>query len=264
MLLLIDQRLSTETLGELQVEQDKIDILPTYPEQVKKASSLWSNKPDDTFDEVKLALETMCSGVQRCVYCEDSHGNQIEHMKPKQLYPNHAFVWDNYVFSCGVCNNTKRAYFAVFDANDKVIDVTRKPKAPKVPPQDGASVFLNPRIEDGIEYLILDLKDGFMFVPMFGISERDKQRAIYTRDLIDLNRDMLINARRNAYEGYLAYLELYILKHNNQAGADELQRVINLIKNNHHPTVWQEMKRQRGGIPEIEDLFQQAPEALDW
>jgi hypothetical protein len=32
----------------------------------------------------------------------------------------------------------------------------------------------------------------------------------------------------------------------------------------HHPTVWKEMKRQHNLIPELAQLFADAPEALEW
>ena len=40
--------------------------------------------------------------------------------------------------------------------------------------------------------------------------------------------------------------------------------MIEEIKTHSHPTVWKEMIRQRFLIPELQNLFNQAPEAIYW
>ncbi len=47
----------------------------------------------------------------KCSYCEsgagaDQHG-QVEHWKPKSLFPTGAYDWGNYLYSCELCNHTK-------------------------------------------------------------------------------------------------------------------------------------------------------------
>ena len=49
------------------------------------------------------------------MYCEDSVGDEVEHHRPKNLYPDHTFLWDNYLYACGPCNGPKNNRFAVFD-----------------------------------------------------------------------------------------------------------------------------------------------------
>ena len=34
----------------------------------------------------------MCAGAKRCMYCEDSAADEVEHHLPKNLYPE--FVFD--------------------------------------------------------------------------------------------------------------------------------------------------------------------------
>ncbi|MBX3729546.1 MAG: hypothetical protein KF858_10215 [Candidatus Sumerlaeia bacterium] len=38
------------------------------------------------------------------MYCEDSRATDIEHIRPKEHYPEVAFVWENYAYACNVCN----------------------------------------------------------------------------------------------------------------------------------------------------------------
>src|SRR5947209_3962867 len=83
--------------------QSSIDRLDGYEDRVKKAQRLFSNYNRNTnsaFRVVRLKLVEMCSGARRCCYCEDSFANQVEHIKPKDLYPGETFKWRNYVYAC--------------------------------------------------------------------------------------------------------------------------------------------------------------------
>jgi len=46
-----------------------------------------------------------------CAYCEGeinaSRAGQVEHYKPKSLFPSLAYEWDNYFLSCAGCNGAK-------------------------------------------------------------------------------------------------------------------------------------------------------------
>lgn len=83
--------------------------------------------------------------------------------------------------------------------------------------------------------------------------------------MLKLNsRDVLIEARENAYANYRARLREYIIQRDAGAAPEALDELISNIQTEHHPTVWKEMQRQHAGIPELHALFQQAPEALEW
>jgi hypothetical protein len=47
-------------------------------DQKKKAISLWKSKNRDTFSEIRDTLKEMAPGLERCMYCEDSAGTDIE------------------------------------------------------------------------------------------------------------------------------------------------------------------------------------------
>jgi uncharacterized protein (TIGR02646 family) len=58
-------------------------------------------------DQVKDALVTMFHG--KCAYCESkitvvTYG-AIEHFRPKSIYPNLTFAWENLLLSCDRCND---------------------------------------------------------------------------------------------------------------------------------------------------------------
>ena len=108
--------LGSATAKYLSDKQSDIDKVTTYAGQVSKGKQLWKSKNRTHFRRVRDKLESLCVGKRRCNYCEDSVADEVEHIKPKDLYPEFVFVWDNYLFACGNCNGPKSSRFAVFDA----------------------------------------------------------------------------------------------------------------------------------------------------
>jgi hypothetical protein len=208
----------------------------------------------------------MCPGAMRCVYCEDSALDQVEHIAPKDWFPELVFVWDNYVYACGPCNRWKSDNFAVFvHATGQLTHLERERNAPVLPPEPGDPVFLNPRVDDPLAYLQLDLLSTFYFGPILPLSTREGQRADYTIEVLGLNeRDELPVARADAYENYCARLAVYVYEKAHGAAQSELNWLRDRLLRSNHPTVWREMVRQQATIPKLSDLFVQAPEALVW
>lgn len=267
MIRLPDVELDDEADRQLRVWQAEVDAHPSYPDRVRAAKDLFgrrNTKSNTTFNAVKASLRLMCSGARRCVYCEDSMADEVEHIRPKDLYPEAVFDWDNYVYACGPCNGPKNNKFAVMNGTE-VIDVTRKQGAAVVPPRDGEPALLNPRTEDPMSYLILDLRETCRFVVRPGLDAAGRNRAKYTCDLLGLNdRDDLTAARREAYDGYRARLREYAEEKAVGATAGRLAQLKEAILRVQHPTVWREMRRQKDHIEELRTLFQRVPEAIEW
>ncbi|MCK6576656.1 MAG: hypothetical protein L6Q98_00985 [Anaerolineae bacterium] len=253
---------------ELQRYQQEVDAEPDYAARVGLAKDRFSGrnrKDNPVFQEIRGALTEMCSGANRCMYCEDSCADEVEHIKPKNFYPEAVFVWENYLYACGICNGGKNDSYAVFDdATAQILPVSRKHGDPVVPPPAGRDVFLNPRQEAPTRFLILDLRGTFAFLPYPDLHASDQQRAKYTIDVLNLNRDVLLRARRNAYGNYRNLLELYALKEEQGKPDDELEALKETRRLSPHPSVWFEMTRLWDKIPELTALFQRVPEALTW
>lgn len=187
---------------KLQEWQREIDEMAEYAARVETAKELFDrrNRPDNgVFRVVRERLEAMCYGVVRCVYCEDSMADEVEHIWPKDLYPEFVFVWANYVFACGPCNGRKNNHFAVFAvATGQFTEVTRKPRALIVPPTPGRMVFIDPCREDGLTMMELDFETGEL-LPRGRKNSKKYQRAQYTIEILGLNkRGNLRKARRAA------------------------------------------------------------------
>jgi hypothetical protein len=126
-------------------------------------------------------------------------------------------------------------------------------------------VFLNPRREDALDFMQLDLRDTFEFVAVAARGTEEYERVRLTIKTLGLNdRDDVVQSRRNAYGNYSARLEQYIARRDGGATGSQLGRLRNALCRLDHPTVWEEMKRQRNVIPGIRPLFAAAPEALGW
>ena len=205
----------------------------------------------------------MCSGARRCGYCEDSVGDEIEHIRPKDLYPEAVFVWDNYLLACGPCNGGKNNRFSV-TRGGRLVNVTRRRGDPVRKPQSGPPALINPRNEDPLAFLALEIVDTFMFLPREVLSEVDEARAGYTIEALKLNREVLLAARREAYETYRARLYEYRGQRDGGASAAVLGGLRRGIRASAHPTVWREMQRQQPLIDELHSLFRDVPEALTW
>ena len=90
------------------------------------------------------------------------------------------------------------------------VDVTRHKNDPIVPPLQGSPVLIDPRYENPLDYIELDLIDTFYFYPVADENTQAYQRAQYTIDIIKLNsRVVLVKARRNAFDSYKARLYEY-------------------------------------------------------
>ena len=251
--------------------QAEINTAPSYAEQVQEAEKQWkrrNTKQNPAFRTVRKTLETLCCGQKRCGYCENSAADEIDHVRPKSFYPDAAFVWENYVYACGLCNGAKLSQFALFTGTKRDFTELRRGKNDAlVPPPTGEDVFIHPRWENPLDFFTLDLRDTFEFIPLYEEDEDPVawRRADYTISVLKLNtHDYLVKARRTAYQDFRARLREYIAERNAGTPSDALLIFVEALQCCNHQAVWQEMKTQHTQIKELAALFADAPEALLW
>lgn len=249
--------LSLDQQALLEQKQGQINALPDYAAQVAMARELWQSKGD--FAVVRSVLATQCCGQQRCHYCEDSYGDEVEHVWPKKFYPCRAFVWHNYLLACGRCNAAcKRDQWAVFVNGDEEMDVTRGRHAPVLPVPDGAPVFLDPHEDDPLFFIELDFVTG-QFVPRAMLSARDQKRAAYTIKILKLNDEFLLVARQVAYRDFVANIRRYVSA--KQASEQEQCALeLDILQRRNHQSIWAEMKRLAQEGVAHHDVLIAAPE----
>jgi hypothetical protein len=256
---------STQKLRELQRELASCNAA----DRAALVATLWSNRTENkAFTLIIDRLKVMAWGCVRCCYCEDSCANAIEHIWPKSLYPHRCFVWKNFAYVCGICNGKKLSKFAFIDKTSLQKTIIKKDIPFRHPPL-GTSypMFLDTRQEDPFHTLWLDL-ETFLFKPIEGIDNLQRERAQYTIDALGLNsRSELKDAREQAYETYIDRIIGYIEKRDDPQKniTTLLEKYRRAIARSPHRTVWLEMKRQHARIGgELAQLFARAPEALDW
>lgn len=173
----------------------------TAPVPRKEARSLWTLQGNQAFREIGKTLRKMASGLNRCMYCEDSEGTAIEHFWPKATYPERAFDWLNYLIACTRCNsNFKRDQF----------------------PLDGAGtpLLVNPTEEEPLDHL--------SFSPSTGRFEPRSPKGDPSIEVFGLNRTTLTRGRKNAWIA-LQLLVIGYAKHRvagRDAEAEEIETVI--------------------------------------
>ena len=266
MLHLDDPGIDSATAQGLDGYQAEVFAAGAYSDQLWAGKVLfkkYNTQSNPVFSVVRGKLNEMCSGAQRCNYCEDSAGDEVEHIKPKSLYPERVFVWDNYLLSCGQCNRNKSSRFSVI-RQGRFVDVTHRPGSARRKSPTGPPVIINPRTEDPLAFFQLEIENTFVFLPRNDVSEIAKKRASYTIQVLRLNRDVLLEARREAYSAYRARLSEYRAIRNRDVTQSHLDILKDAIRTTAHPTVWREMQRQQSSIAELQELFSDVPEALFW
>ncbi len=293
MIRLLTKTLDANTQKTLADLQAQINAETTFEQQAAKAKALWNAKSSGltkaAFETIKSELFDLCVFTGVCNYCEQNEAGDIEHIYPKSFFPEHAFVWDNYLLACKTCNSGfKLDKCYVINATDN--SVTKTERGNKPPHNEIA--FINPRTENPNDFMVLN-----PYTHRFEIiisTEEDKKsfnKANYTLRILELNeRDVLVAARKSAANHYYDCLER-IVRISNSKTIEELQEVLRpnegrfdftrplehikneikesyraYIQNYQHPSVWYAIKTV---LYKTEDrnwkkLFDQIPEALNW
>lgn len=208
MLKLTNKRLPGTARKKLVEYQKEVNDAGNYAAQVAEAKRKFpqhNRNNNATFNAIKSKLVEMCNGSRRCMYCEDSVADEVEHFRPKDIYPEVVFAWTNYFYACGPCNGPKNNQFSIIDGNSRLVDVTRPQGAPIVAPAGGDMALIDPRRENPLDFMMLDLRDTFEFTSIATAGSVADLRATYTIEILRLNeRDYLVNARENAFSGFRA------------------------------------------------------------
>ncbi|NMO18219.1 HNH endonuclease [Pyxidicoccus fallax] len=170
------------------------------PDRSEEARRLWDQK-GRAFDEIRATLELMSSGHERCMYCEDSAGTDIEHFWPKATYPDKAFTWANYLLACSTCNsNHKREQFPLDAA--------------------GAPLLVDPTVEEPRDHLSLSGRTGKL---VHRTPKGEKSIEVF-----GLARHILEKGRRDAWGALQSFLVAYdhACSHQDWMRAREVQRII--------------------------------------
>lgn len=88
-----DRTLASSALADLGAWQAEVDATRSYGARIRAADEAFARRRSQvSFRPVAELLREMCSGVTRCMYCEDSGGVDVEHYRPKAWYPELVFA----------------------------------------------------------------------------------------------------------------------------------------------------------------------------
>jgi uncharacterized protein (TIGR02646 family) len=118
-------------------------------------------------------LKSMAGDRERCMYCGDSHGSDMEHFWPKMPYPERMFLWPNLLLCCTECGRFKGDRFPV---------------------DNGAVVLIDPTSDDPWQHLDFDPDTGNIAARFDMQTNNWSPRGIKTVEILQLDRREALNA----------------------------------------------------------------------
>ena len=113
------------------------------------------------------------------MFCSGSEASDVEHYRPKTVFPALAMTWLNYLWSCTPCNRGKGIHFP--------------------PDTEPGERLLNPLDDDVWAYFFID--EFGILTPRFDQASNSlDERAVSTRDFLDLNREAVQESRKMRLE----------------------------------------------------------------
>ena len=163
--------------------------------KVDKAQNKYNPGIRNGENPVKQPLYDMFSS--KCAFCErnvELSAGRIEHFRPKSQYVNLTFDWNNFLYSCEVCNNRKGDKFP--------LDC------------DGTPLLIDPTDEDCdiYEYLEFYWDKETKLASVVGKDGRGK----VVQEILDLNRKDLMKHRSGKLKNLL-FLFTYAKKGDQEA-----------------------------------------------
>lgn len=226
-----------EALDAYQRELDRrLADVPQKKTRSDMIDKYWGDRRSSkTLEAVEIALKAMASGIERCMYCDEGHGHQIEHFRPKADYSAEAFNWDNLLWVCGECNTQKNRLF-----DDQIV---------------------NPTLDDPFDHLELAFREG-----RFLARKKSVRGKMTLERLRRLDEQNLIKGRKSAFDLIQVLLEGFP-----KAGKEKRAQIRNVIVNAPFGSVFAAILRASHKNdaamvlgPSIPSVLTRYPEIYDW
>jgi uncharacterized protein (TIGR02646 family) len=151
-------------------------------------------------EDVLGTLKRMMGERERCMYCLDSHGTDIEHFWPKTPYPERMFLWPNMLLCCTECGRFKGDQF---------------------PLSEGLPLLIDPTGEEPWQYLDFDPTTGNI-VARFDLDKHDwSAKGQATVGVFHLDRrEAMASGYRRTHFRLAARVETHL--HSDASSADDL------------------------------------------
>ncbi|WP_405389284.1 HNH endonuclease [Streptomyces sp. NBC_01102] len=177
-------------LKRLDLPQDTVTRMDGHTGEIRdsgepadKARYLWKHTTVRRHVHPALfaTLGDMAPGHERCMYCGDNQGSDIDHFEPLSAAPLRTFEWENHLLACTVCNSHHKRH--VFPRDEA-----------------GNPLLIDPTIQDPLDHLHLVLGTGLYR----GLTPQGESSI----DVFGLNaRGALVKGRHDAYRTAVLFLE---------------------------------------------------------
>ena len=220
-----------------------------------EAKRLFAQKSNATFEEIRQKLLAAGPADEACIYCERDRPRDIDHIRPQRHFPEQAFDWDNYVYSCAICNQDEKRDFYGVIGNTGTAEVLPSNFDFDSDIPLGTDILINVRVEDPGDFIRLDLQTGTLIGHGDSVA---RFRGEITILLFHLNSGALTEARRRAILDYRFRIERLsaALRTGDQ---HRVGRAQNEIAKMPYPTVLREMLRQRSKLDWLNPLLSGMP-----
>jgi uncharacterized protein (TIGR02646 family) len=123
------------------VLEDYLDRMQALVNSGADTTSTWKAQRQSVHMQRIVQVLTGMTGLrQRCMYCEDSRGTDVEHFKPKIPFRDYAFRWLNFLWICTGCNRGKGNRFPCDES--------------------GSPLLLDPTLDEPWDFLFFDPDTG--------------------------------------------------------------------------------------------------------
>jgi uncharacterized protein (TIGR02646 family) len=197
----------------------------------------WSaSRKTQKIKDVVRVLRQMMGIRERCVYCLDSHGADIEHFWPKAPFPERMFRWPNLLLCCAECGRMKGDRF---------------------PLDHGAPLLIDPSAEDPWAYLDFDPVTGNLTSRFDANTGAFFAKGECTVELLQLDRrEALAAGYLNTWKRLVSLIWDYLLTRSQTPQ----QLAENLIKEDEHGLLGWCFDGSGQNEPPFRELREQAPE----
>jgi 5-methylcytosine-specific restriction endonuclease McrA len=166
------------TVGVLRRLSRETKAIATSPVPCEEAERRYNRaRKAKWFKPIVESLNEWAGPGARCMYCSGSESAEVEHFKPKSVFPKEALIWENLLWTCGVCNRFKGDRFP--------------------PTTEQGESLINPGIECVWDFFFID--EFGNLTPLWRDDENLlDRRATITENILKLNRQALQEARQSS------------------------------------------------------------------
>jgi len=133
------------------------------------------------YKAIRQALAVEAGDRERCFYCSDSLGTDIEHFRPKIKFAAYAFKYTNFLLVCSACNRAKASKFPM--------------------DEEDFPLLIDPTWDDPWDSLFLDDQTG-LIVPRINPEGNVSAKGSATIDILGniVNRDSVALGRKGGWD----------------------------------------------------------------